>query len=61
MTNAILSGMKYQANAWPSDRLPNKYSVTSVINSLADIYLNAKNAEDDEKCRSYKHNISNWF
>ena len=28
---------------------------------LSDIYLYAKNTKDDEKCRSYKHNVSNWF
>ncbi len=56
-----LSGMKYQANAWPSDRLPDKFSITCVINWFVDIYLHAKNAEDDEKCRSYKYDISNWF
>ncbi len=58
----MANAMKYQANAaWLSDRLPNKYSITFVINCVVDIYLHAKNTKDNEKCRSYKHDISNWF
>ena len=34
---------------------------TSYSNCFADFYLYAKNAKDDEKCGSYKHDVSNWF